>query len=110
LNKGPKGPLKYAQIVHCDKNKNIYVSNKKSTDVTVYNDGWELQDKEYIDRVRDNGMNKFIDLMASENAENIKINISKDIRKLFYNNRPANNKKNKMKLFVRAYQICIHQI
>jgi len=118
LNNGLKGPLKYAEIVHCNTYKNIYVSNKKSTDVTVYNDDkWELQGKEYIDKVRDNGiefmeeqyeerkndlpkyivskMTKFTNHMTSENAESIKDGMSKDIRLLFYNKRPAANEKNK---------------
>ena len=111
LNQGLKGPLKYAEIVHCDTYKNIYVSNKKNPEVTVFNgDKWELHGKEYIDQVRDNGiefmeeqfeelkeelpkfivskMTKFMNHMESEEADKIKKNMSKDIRFLFYNKKP----------------------
>ena len=37
-------------------------------------------------------MTKFTNHMASGNAEKIKIGMSKDIRLLFYNKRPANEK------------------
>jgi len=111
LNQGLKGPLKYAEIIHCDTYKNIYVSNKKNPEVTVFNgDKWELHGKEYIDQVRDNGiefmeeqfeelkeelpkfivskMTKFMNHMESEEADKIKKNMSKDIRFLFYNKKP----------------------
>jgi hypothetical protein len=116
LKVGLKGPLKYAEMVHCNKYQNIYISNHKTTSVMVY-DGkkWLLKDKTYIDTVRDNGiefmeeqyeemkpvlpghivrvMDKFIDHMTSDKADDLKNVMSKDIKLLFYNNRHSINNK-----------------
>ncbi len=112
---GLKGPLKYVEILHFNDDKpefkNIYISNHKNTSVMVF-DGkkWQLKNKEYVDKLRDNGiefmeeqfeemknllppkiinmMNNFKEHMNSENSENLKNVMNNEIKLLLYNNRP----------------------
>lgn len=120
LISGLKGPLKYAETLHCNDEKpefkNIYVSNHKNTNVLVFNGKtWELKDKTIIDTIRDNGiefmeeqyedmkdkvsprvmksMLRFLKHMSSDESDDIKSNMSKEIKLLLYNKRPIQQKK-----------------
>jgi hypothetical protein len=118
LSHGLKGPEKYVELVHCNKNKpenkNIYISNRKdkNSNVLVFDDGsWELKDVEYVDKLRDSGiefmegyyddmkdklpanivkmMERFGEHMDSAESAKIKEKMSKKIKILLYNARPV---------------------
>jgi uncharacterized C2H2 Zn-finger protein len=121
LKQGLKGPEKYVEMIHCNKDKleykNIYISNRKNKDnsIMMYDgNGWKLCDSSCIDRLRDKGiefmeekyeeikdqlppnikkmMDRFNVHMDGDDSDNLKNDMSKNIKITLYNNRPDQSK------------------
>jgi FtsZ-binding cell division protein ZapB len=83
LKQGLKGPEKYVEMIHCNKDKleykNIYISNRKNKDnsIMLYDGtGWKLCESSCIDRLRDKGIE-----FMEEKYEEIKDQLPPNIKK-----------------------------
>lgn len=119
LQNGLKSVQKYIELVHCNKdkpeNKNIYISNRKNMNgsIMVYDgESWKLRSNDYIDTLRDKGIEfveeqyedfknknihkhiikmaeRFVNKINNDNDDTFKNKITNDIKLILYNNRPT---------------------